>query len=105
MEGKGQRKTKRRRKTDAEFAEGAEFAEKSQEKRRNVVAFDRKNPPFAKGAKDGAPSSSFLRWHWTTNPRGPGEPGPYKESGVWGLLGCGDAEGFHFAVEVGALQA
>jgi hypothetical protein len=30
-------------------------------KRRNVVVLDRKNPPFAKGAKDGAPSRSLVR--------------------------------------------
>jgi hypothetical protein len=31
-----------------------------QEKSRKVVALDRKNPPFAQNAKDGAPSSSLV---------------------------------------------
>ncbi len=30
---------------------------------------DRKSPPFAKGAKDGAPSSSFGEWHSIENGR------------------------------------
>jgi len=51
---------------------------KRQEKSRKVVALDRKNPPFipqtsrdgaefAKSAKDGAPSSSFVRELTTKN--------------------------------------
>jgi len=34
--------------------------EENQEKIWRIVAFDRKNPPFAKSAKDGAPPSSFV---------------------------------------------
>ena len=33
------------------------------------LPFDRKSPPFAKGAKDGAPSSSIVVWRWIGNPR------------------------------------
>ena len=46
----------------AESREDAEFAEKKEGKvrRRGIVALGRQSPPFAKGAKDGAPSSSFV---------------------------------------------
>jgi hypothetical protein len=76
----GKRKRKKTRRTNAEFAgalsslrrigfntEDTEEEhrghgeEENQEKSRKAVALDRKNPPFAKGAKDGAPSSSFVR--------------------------------------------
>jgi len=43
------------RKDYAEVAEDTEFAEK----KRGTGACDRKSPPFAKGAKDGAPSSTL----------------------------------------------
>ncbi len=36
--------------------------EKTKRKRREIVASDRKSPPFAQDAKDGAPSSSFVDW-------------------------------------------
>ena len=38
-----------------EFAEGLRGRGEDEEKRRRVGTLDRKNPPFAKGAKDGAP--------------------------------------------------
>jgi hypothetical protein len=37
-----------------------EHREKKEGKKGELVALDRKNPPFAKGAKDGAPSRSFI---------------------------------------------
>jgi hypothetical protein len=51
---------------NAEFAESAEDAEKSKDrsgmgiKNGELAALDRKSPPFAKFAKDGAPSSTVL---------------------------------------------
>jgi len=43
-------------------AEDTEFAEKRNPRvrRRGGVALERRSPPFAKGAKDGAPSSSWV---------------------------------------------
>jgi hypothetical protein len=35
---------------------------KRKSEEREIVAFGRKSPPFVKGAKDGAPSRSFVRW-------------------------------------------
>ena len=51
---------------------------KSEEKRGQFVALDRKSPPFAKNAKDGAPSSSVVAWRNGRNPRGRSELRPYK---------------------------
>jgi hypothetical protein len=48
----------RKAKDYAEDTEDAEFTEK----RRATEVTGRKSPPFAKGAKDGAPSSSFVVW-------------------------------------------
>jgi len=47
-------------------------------KRRGTEVTDRKSPPFAKDAKDEAPSSSSVGWHWKRNPR------PTRKPGVWG---------------------
>ena len=49
---------------------------RKEEKRTEVT--DRKSPPFAKDAKDEAPSSSSVGWHWKRNPR------PTRKPGVWG---------------------
>ena len=51
-----------KKKPYAEDTESTEFAEKTNliGKRRGVVALERKSPPFAKGAKDGAPSSTWM---------------------------------------------
>src|SRR5208337_5021198 len=38
-------------------------------KKRRAEAFDRKSPPFAQNAKDGAPSSSGVGWPQNPNPR------------------------------------
>ena len=44
------------------------------------LALARKSPPIAKGAKGGAPSSSFVEWHYERNPRGqPGMAVPHEE--------------------------
>ena len=48
------------RRQEKAYAEDTEFAEKrkARMKRRGVVALERRSPPFAKDAKDGAPSST-----------------------------------------------
>ena len=48
----------------ADFGFWEEKAEKKRTQRRggSFVALGRKNPPFAKGAKGGAPSSSYVVW-------------------------------------------
>jgi hypothetical protein len=45
-----------KREAYTEIAEGTEFTEK-----RESTTLDRKNPPFARSAKDGAPSSTSSR--------------------------------------------
>jgi len=43
--------------------EGAEVEEKAHERgRKQWVALERKSPPFAENAKDGAPSSTWVGW-------------------------------------------
>jgi hypothetical protein len=59
MWGRQKRKAKKKIRINAEDTESAEDAEK----RRNLVALDRKSPPIAKGAKGGAPSSFNGRRH------------------------------------------
>jgi hypothetical protein len=39
---------------------------------------DRKSPPFANFAKDGAPSSPFEIWYSIENPRGRSKLRPYN---------------------------
>jgi hypothetical protein len=53
----------RRIKDNAETQRSRRNADKAKarRKRREFVAFERKSPPFAKGAKDRAPSRSFVR--------------------------------------------
>src|SRR5579862_6945826 len=58
----------RGRKQERINAEDAETQRRGEEenkgrKRRAVALLDRKNPPFAKCAKDGAPSRSVVGWH------------------------------------------
>jgi len=63
-------KGKTKRKTNAESTEDAEFAEKRKAREeRGMGDFDRRSPPFAQNAKDGAPSSTRARWHLRGNPR------------------------------------
>jgi hypothetical protein len=47
------------RRQEKAYAEGTESAEVA-ERRRGTEVSDRKSPPFAKGAKDGAPSSTWM---------------------------------------------
>jgi hypothetical protein len=49
-----------RRPVTSEEKENAEYAEKRKSK--SWLALERKSPPFAKGAKDGAPSSTYVLW-------------------------------------------
>jgi hypothetical protein len=64
----GEEKKKPGEEFNAEIAENAEGAEKSKGrsgmgiKIGELAAFDRKSPPFAKTAKDGAPSSLDVGW-------------------------------------------
>jgi len=59
-----QEELKRKKKTYAEVTENTEYAEKRKTNRkqnrekRERVALERKSPPFAENAKDGAPSST-----------------------------------------------
>jgi hypothetical protein len=53
------KKRKRRFHHRVHRGRSAEGTEKSEEKSGSFVTLDRKNPPFAKSAKDGAPSSSL----------------------------------------------
>ncbi|HET7109083.1 MAG TPA: hypothetical protein VFI38_19875 [Candidatus Acidoferrum sp.] len=59
------RKKERKRKDNAEALRTARSAEKNKEEGgriRRFGALERKSPPFANGAKDGAPSSSLVKW-------------------------------------------
>jgi len=69
-------------------------------RKKDLVALERKSPPFANYAKGGAPSSSFeIRW-LIENPRGwsPSAPlrasklRPTMDGGGVGQLRCGDTE-------------
>jgi len=57
--------------------------EKKRPKEKKAEVFDRKSPPFAQNAKDGAPSSPGVGWRWkgtqdpVTKPV-PGAPGGRK---------------------------
>jgi hypothetical protein len=72
---------------ESEAIEAIEEIEEIEEKK--VRAFDRKSPPFAKGAKDGAPSSSSLGRR-KRNPRAqPGMAVPHGEKQEWPVVETG----------------
>jgi hypothetical protein len=59
-------------------SEGGRYKCKDQPKRKECRAFDRRSPPFAKSAKDGAPSSSCGKWCRKANPGTDPKVGHYK---------------------------
>ena len=53
---------KRKKDFNTETTEEEHRGQGEKSEKRKIVSLGRKNPPFAKGAKDGAPSSLFVWW-------------------------------------------